>query len=132
MNAHPDDYEGQLGTVYVLHFEPAYHHARHYIGWALDVDARLAEHLAGTGSPLVRAALAASVRVELVATIPGSRHLERRLKRWHKTGQFCPRCRAARGVERRSNGSGAVPPWPVPRRDVVRSPRADSAAARAR
>jgi hypothetical protein len=48
------------------------------------------------GLPLLRAAVAAGVRVERVATIPGSRYLERRLKRWHKTGQFCPGCRAAR------------------------------------
>ncbi len=41
MNRHPHDTVGVAGTVYVLHFEPAYHHARHYIGWALDVDARL-------------------------------------------------------------------------------------------
>jgi hypothetical protein len=38
---------------------PAYHHARHYIGWARRVDTRLAEHLAGAGSPLVRAAVSA-------------------------------------------------------------------------
>jgi hypothetical protein len=71
-----------------------------------DVEARVAEHLAGAGSPLVRAAIAASVRVDLVATIPGSRYLERRLKRWHKTGQFCPRCRAARGGKARRTPSG--------------------------
>ena len=97
MSAHPHDHDGQAGTVYVLHFEPAYRHARHYVGWARDVDARVAEHLAGAGSPLVRAAVAAGVRVELVAELPGSRQLERRLKRWHKTGQFCPRCRVLRG-----------------------------------
>ncbi len=34
-------------------------------GLAFDVDARLAEHLSGAGSPLVRAAVAAAVRVEL-------------------------------------------------------------------
>jgi hypothetical protein len=61
--------------VYVLHFEPAYRHARHYVGWAVNVDAR----------------------VQLATTMPGSRFLERRLKRWHNTGQFCPVCRAARG-----------------------------------
>jgi predicted GIY-YIG superfamily endonuclease len=97
MNAHPHDHDGQAGRVYVLHFEPAYRHARDYVGWAHDVDARLAEHLAGAGSPLVRAAIAASVQVELAITIAGSRRLEWRLKRWHKTGQFCPTCRAARG-----------------------------------
>jgi hypothetical protein len=73
MNAHPHDHEGQPGTVYVVHVEPAYHHARHYIGLAVDVDARLAEHLAGAGSPLVRAAVAVGVRVELAATIPSGR-----------------------------------------------------------
>jgi predicted GIY-YIG superfamily endonuclease len=83
--------------VYVLHFEPAYGHARHYIGWTRDLKTRMAEHRAGTGSPLIRAALAAGVRVDVVATMPGSRYLERRLKRWHKTGQFCPVCRAAPG-----------------------------------
>lgn len=101
MNAHPHDYDGQLGIVYVLHFEPAYRHARHYVGWAVNVDARVAEHLAGVGSPLVRAAVAAGVRVQLAATMPGSRFLERRLKRWKKTGQFCPVCRAARGGKAR-------------------------------
>jgi hypothetical protein len=29
--------------------------------------------------------------------MPGSRVLERRLKRWHKTTQFCPICRERRG-----------------------------------
>jgi hypothetical protein len=81
MNAHPHDYEGQLGTVYVLHFEPAYRHARHYVGWAMDVNVRVVEHLAGVGSPLVCAAVAAGVRVQVAVTIPGSRFLERRLKR---------------------------------------------------
>jgi hypothetical protein len=32
-----------------------------------------------------RASLAAGVRVEVAATIAGSRQLERRLKRWQKT-----------------------------------------------
>jgi hypothetical protein len=98
MNAHPHDYDGVPGTVDVLHFEPAYRHARHYIGWTTGaVDARLQTHLEGRGSPLIRAAAAVGVDVQLVATYPGSRALERRLKRWHKTGQFCPTCRARRG-----------------------------------
>jgi hypothetical protein len=61
------------------------------------VDARVQTHLCGDGSPLIRAAVAAGVDVALAATYPGSRLLERRLKRWHKTGQFCPTCRAQRG-----------------------------------
>jgi hypothetical protein len=85
----------------VLHLEPAYRHARQYIGWALDVDARLAEYLSGAGSPFVRAAVAAGAQVEPAAALPGSRKLERRPKRWHKTGQFCRRWRAARGGKAR-------------------------------
>lgn len=98
MNAHAHDNDGVPGTVYVLHLDPAYKHASHYIGWtAGDVDARLQTHLRGTGSPLIRAAVAAGVSVQLAATWPGTRALERRLKRWHKTTQFCPTCRARRG-----------------------------------
>ncbi len=105
MNAHPHDHDGQPGTRLHPALQRPYHHARHYIGWARDVEARVAEHRAGAGSPLIRAALAAGVRVELAATMPGSRFLERRLERWHKTGQFCPRCRAARG------GKGSLTGW---------------------
>ena len=98
MNAHPGDDDGQPGVVYVLHFQPAYRHARHYIGWSAgDPYTRLQTHLDGQGSPLIRAAVGAGVEIQLAATYPGSRLLERRLKRWHKTGQFCPTCRAQRG-----------------------------------
>lgn len=98
MNGHAGDDQGVPGTVYVLHFEPAYEHARHYIGWtADDVTSRVALHLRGVASPLVRAAVAAGVEVTIAATYAGTRALERRLKNWHKTGQFCPTCRAARG-----------------------------------
>jgi hypothetical protein len=55
----------------------------------------------GRGSPLVRAAVAAGVDVQFAATCPGTRHLERRLKRWHKTGQFCAICREHRGARAR-------------------------------
>jgi hypothetical protein len=87
------------GTVYVLHFEPGYKHARHYVGWTEDDDvtARVEVHLQGRESPLIRAAVAAGVEVQLAATYPGTRYLERRLKRWHKTGQFCAICRQQRG-----------------------------------
>jgi hypothetical protein len=87
------------GTVYVLHFEPAYKHARHYIGWTAgdDVTTRLRVHLQGRGSPLIRAAVAAGVDVQLAATYQGTRYLERRLKRWHKTSQFCAICSEHRG-----------------------------------
>src|SRR3954467_13682584 len=85
------------GTVYVLHFEPAYKHAQHYVGWTEgDVCDRVAVHLQGRGSPLVKAAVAAGVDVQLAATYEGTRYLERRLKSWHNTGRCWGVCRGRR------------------------------------
>ena len=90
----------QDGTVYLLCFtgpdgQPRrLHHAGHYLGWcAGPVADRLAEHVAGQGSPLIRAAIAAGLRVDLVATWPGTRALERRLKVGPHGTRVCPRCR---------------------------------------
>jgi hypothetical protein len=41
--------------------------------------------------------VATGVEVQLAATYQGTRYLERRLKRSHKTGQFCAICREHRG-----------------------------------
>jgi hypothetical protein len=93
----------QEGTVYLLCFTGPdgrprrYRHAGHYCGWtAGPVEDRLAQHVAGQGSPLVRAVLAAGLTVQLVATWPGTRALERRLKVGPHGVRTCPRCRAYR------------------------------------
>lgn len=114
VNAHPHDNDGESGTVYVLHFDPPYRHAGHYIGWAQDADARIAQHLAGAGSPLVRAAVIAGSHIRVAATFAGSRYLERRLKRWHNTtARVCPICRARRAdsaaLRPSGDGAGEVP-----------------------
>ena len=41
------------GVVYLVHFSEPYRHARHYTGWTVDLDARLAEHRAGRGARLL-------------------------------------------------------------------------------
>lgn len=85
------------GTIYLLHLDPPVAHARHYLGWTeRDVVDRLAEHLRGAGSPLVRAAVERGSRVSLVRTWPArTRHEERRLKRNSHIPRLCPACRAA-------------------------------------
>lgn len=85
-------------TVYLLHFSPRYRHAGHYLGSTL-VNAqsdRIAAHLAGHGSPLVRAAIAAGCAVTVARTWRGDRKLERRLKDRHASPRLCPICRAVR------------------------------------
>ena len=83
----------RIGTVYLLHFERPIEHARHYLGWALDVHARVDEHLAGSGARIVRAAVARDIHVELVRTWEGvDRHFERKLKNGRNHRRFCPVC----------------------------------------
>ena len=41
------------GTVYLLHFDRPYAHARHYTGWTTDLTTRLADHAAGHGARLL-------------------------------------------------------------------------------
>jgi len=89
--------------LYLLHLEPRYRHAGHYLGWAKAIDRRVAEHLtAGVkASPLVRAALAAGSTVTVVRHWPGgSRQLERRLKRQGGLSRHCPLCRASGSYHR--------------------------------
>lgn len=81
------------GSVYLLHFDRPLGHARHYIGWALDVHARVDTHLAGKGSKLVRAAVAAGIHVELVRVWENKgQAFEHQLKKGRCGPRFCPVC----------------------------------------
>lgn len=85
---------GQMGTIYVLHIDPPFKHARHYVGWTpRDVEQRLEDHLRGSGSPLIRAAVQQGHDVILTTTFEGTRDMERYLKKKHGAAAFCPLCR---------------------------------------
>lgn len=84
--------------LYLLHFSPPYRHAGHYLGFAKDVDRRVAEHLtrSAKSSPLVRAAIGAGHSVYVARRWPGgTRTLERRMKRQGGLSRHCPICRAS-------------------------------------
>lgn len=81
--------------LYLLHFDPRYRHAGHYLGFAEDINARVRQHVTGSrkASPLVSAAVGAGCTVTLARTWPeGDRTLERRLKRHHQIARHCPLC----------------------------------------
>jgi predicted GIY-YIG superfamily endonuclease len=40
--------------VYLIHFDKAYKHARHYIGFTDDVQRRMVEHASGQGARILR------------------------------------------------------------------------------
>jgi predicted GIY-YIG superfamily endonuclease len=85
---------GQAGTIYLLHFDRPFGHARHYLGWALDLNARLADHGKAHGSALMRAVAAAGIGWRLAATWEGDRYRERQLKNRGGHARKCPICQA--------------------------------------
>jgi hypothetical protein len=87
-------------SLYLLHLEPGYLHARHYLRFTPDNDVsrRVAEHLAGgaKASALVRAAIQAGFRVTVARAWTGpdaDRTRERQLKNGKKMPRHCPVCR---------------------------------------
>lgn len=84
-----------MSTVYLLHFSTPLHHARHYLGWAKDLQSRLSDHQSGHGSHLTIAARAAGIEFQLARTWPGGRNEERKLKRRKASPRLCPVCKGS-------------------------------------
>lgn len=80
------------GTVYLLHFDRPYKHARHYVGWAKNVKRRLAEHAAGRGARLLAVVKEAGIGWQLARMWPGSRARERQIKNQGGHARHCPLC----------------------------------------
>lgn len=83
-------------TVYLIHFDTPYKHARHYIGWTPNLERRLRQHRQGEGARLLAVIKDAGITWRLARTWEGGRDVERRLKNWHKAREMCPICRAER------------------------------------
>jgi predicted GIY-YIG superfamily endonuclease len=111
---------GPRGTVYLIHLDPPYKHARHYTGWTANLDQRLAEHRAGIGARLLDVAQKAGGSWHLVRTWPGTKKLERAIKDTRAVPRLCPECsphpdpltrgRAARLVDRPADLTPGPPP----------------------
>jgi predicted GIY-YIG superfamily endonuclease len=94
-----------VSTVYLLHFDRPYRHARHYTGMTDDLDTRLAAHRAGRGARLVEVITAAGIGFELARVWPGEgRAKERRLKVSGAASRYCPVCKSTAGA----GGGGAA------------------------
>ena len=86
-----------IGTVHLLHLEPGLRitgarAARHHIGYTdLPVQDRLAQHLAGRGSLLIAAVIAARGTATLQRTRNDTnRQFERARGRRHEAPRLCP------------------------------------------
>jgi predicted GIY-YIG superfamily endonuclease len=80
------------GTVYLIHFDAAYKHARHYLGWTTELEARLQAHRDGRGARLMEVITAAGITWQLARTWPGGRNRERAIKDRHEAPRLCPIC----------------------------------------
>ena len=80
------------GLVYLLHLDPPYRHARHYLGWTRDLAARLEAHRAGQGARLMEVVKQAGGSFHLARTWPGGRDRERAIKDRHEAPKLCPEC----------------------------------------
>jgi hypothetical protein len=88
---------GEMGHIYVVHFERPYRHAQHYVGWTTNLRQRFYRHTAESplrrGSALMRAVVLAGIAFKVVATWPGTRTQERQIHRHHHANRHCPVCR---------------------------------------
>lgn len=81
--------------VYLIHLDSPLNPdrpARHYLGWARDLEQRVQAHRAGVGARFLAVAQERGIRWRVVRTWEGSRDLERKLKRQKNTPRFCPIC----------------------------------------
>src|SRR5262245_50756422 len=87
-----EEIASRYGVVYLLHFDRPYRHARHYTGWASDLDRRLAEHACGRGARLLAVITEAGIGWTVARTWCGTRSFERALKRQGGASRRCPLC----------------------------------------
>jgi predicted GIY-YIG superfamily endonuclease len=95
----------RLAGCYLLHFSEAISgHAGHYLGFAVDIPARLEEHRVGRGARLTQVAIERGITWVVARTWPGeTRQDERRHKRTHGP-KLCPVCRERRAAARKGAG----------------------------
>jgi predicted GIY-YIG superfamily endonuclease len=122
MSQHP------VGTVYLLHFDQAVSdHARHYLGWASDLAARLEAHREGRGARLMEVVKERGITWHLSRTWEGTRDRERAIKDRAESPRLCPDCTpsprpVATGRSAAAKPAPKVPaaepnePWPWPGR----------------
>jgi predicted GIY-YIG superfamily endonuclease len=112
----------EIGWVYTLHFDQAigdtsnrYGYARHYTGWAVDLDARLATHTSGNGARLLEVVSTRGIGWQVACLERGTRDRERQLKA-RGAARRCPICRRER---RRRELAEALLWLPTTHQDVV-------------
>lgn len=80
-------------SVYLIHFERPYKHARHYLGWASRLLRRLRRHGSGEGARRMQVVTQAGIGWHVARVWPGAdRAFERKLKNIAHPTRICPIC----------------------------------------
>jgi len=83
-------------TVYLLHLDQPYQHARHYTSngaaSSRSLKARPTEYEKGQGARLLQVVKAAGIAWTLARTWPGDRKRERQFKAHGGASRRCPQC----------------------------------------
>lgn len=81
-------------TVYLIHFQTALRHARHYVGFAHRLQDRLTHHKQGSGARILQVCNERGIGYDLARTWEGKgRDFERKLKRCKNAARYCPVCK---------------------------------------
>jgi predicted GIY-YIG superfamily endonuclease len=89
-----------MSTIYLLHLDTPLRHARHYVGLADDLEARLERHRSGDGARMLAVCRERGITWQLARTWEGNRSFERWLKRKKGAAWFCPVCNGASALNR--------------------------------
>jgi hypothetical protein len=84
--------DGHAAWTYLLHLEPAYKQAAHYLGSASGLAARLRQHGTCDGARLLQVQREAGGSFVLARTWPGGRAVETHLKAQKQGTRLCPLC----------------------------------------
>lgn len=107
--------------LYLIHFDDALHHAKHYLGSSDDVLQRLAAHARGTAARLTEVLREQEMPWKVAAiwqiTDPTitPRNLERKLKNRNNGPKLCPVCNPA---ARPPKGTIQIPILPLTDKDL--------------
>jgi predicted GIY-YIG superfamily endonuclease len=89
-----------MSAVYIIHFSEPYEHARHYTGFAENVDERFEQHKRGRGARLTQVVVDSGRRLILARIFPGrDRKYERKLKDGGNIKAYCPICKEQKEKE---------------------------------
>jgi predicted GIY-YIG superfamily endonuclease len=98
-----------MGCVYLIHFDRAYKHARHYLGFSSSdsPDARIEQHRNGNGARLIDVVSMAGIEWDVSRVWPDKdQAFERRLKSGRHVPRYCPICRKEKQCQ---NGKNHLP-----------------------